>query len=53
MWNSSYYHPQYKRGPLVGDAIFTEIHNTVGRIEAHLRYFNDKDAQKNMYIHKS
>ena len=52
MWLSSYYHPKYKRGPLVGNAVLTDIQSAVGRIEAHMRYFNGKDAQKKMYLHK-
>ena len=52
MWTSSYYCPQYKRGPLVVDSIFTNIHNAVGRIEAKLRYLNGKDAQNKMDLHE-
>lgn len=44
IWPSSYYRPQYKDGPPVGKAIFTEIHNAVSAIDAHLRCLNDQDA---------
>jgi hypothetical protein len=44
MWPSSYYRPQYKYGPLDSNAIFTNILNAFGRIEAHLRYVNGKDS---------
>ena len=52
MWPSSYYLPKCKSGPLVGDAIFTKIHNTVGIIEAHLRYLIGNYAQNKKYLHK-
>ena len=53
MWPSSYYHPQYNRVLRVGDAIITKIQNAVGRIEAHLRYLNGKDAHKKGSTQKS
>ena len=37
---------------MVGNAIFIEIRNVVGRIEANLRYFNGKAAQNKMDLRK-